>query len=134
MCSSIRFGSPKCSRRPGRDPDYSFFGGPIEPWFEYDPPKWLLDTWQAISGAFAFRDLGAEPFEFDLKRLPYGANYAVRTRVQREFPLQPQTGPSRDGRNPRRRGRRHAQTARGRSSRLVGSHVQGQALHPRQIG
>jgi glycosyltransferase involved in cell wall biosynthesis len=73
-------------------PEYSFFGGPIEPWFEHDPPQWLLDTWPSINGAFAFRDLGAEPFEFDLKRLPYGANYAVRTRVQREFLYNPRLG------------------------------------------
>ena len=73
-------------------PQMSFFGGPIEPWFETDPPKWLLDNWKAVNGAFAFRDLGTEPFEFDLKRLPYGANYAVRTAVQRQFLYNPQLG------------------------------------------
>ena len=73
-------------------PEFSFFGGPIEPWFEHDPPQWLLDNWQSINGAFAFRDLGTEAFEFDLKRLPYGANYAMRTRVQREFLYNPKLG------------------------------------------
>ena len=73
-------------------PEFSFFGGPIEPWFEHDPPQWLLDNWQAINGAFAFRDLGTESFEFDLKRLPYGANYAMRTSVQRAFPYNPKLG------------------------------------------
>jgi len=73
-------------------PEYSFFGGPIEPWFEHDPPLWLLDNWPSINGAFAFRDLGTEQFEFDLKRLPYGANYAMRTKVQREFPYNPKLG------------------------------------------
>jgi len=73
-------------------PEFSFFGGPIEPWFEHDPPKWLLDNWPAINGAFAFRDLGTEAFEFDLKRLPYGANYAMRTSVQREFLYNPRLG------------------------------------------
>jgi glycosyltransferase involved in cell wall biosynthesis len=73
-------------------PAMNFFGGPIEPWFETDPPKWLLDNWKAVNGAFAFRDLGAEPFEFDLKRLPYGANYAVRTAVQRQFLYNPRLG------------------------------------------
>jgi glycosyltransferase involved in cell wall biosynthesis len=63
-------------------PEFSFFGGPIDPWFEHDPPQWLLDNWQAINGAFAFRNLGTEAFEFDVKRLPYGANYAMRTSVQ----------------------------------------------------
>jgi GT2 family glycosyltransferase len=73
-------------------PELAFFGGPIEPWFEHDPPQWLLDAWPAINGAYAFRDLGTEPFEFDLKRLPYGANYAVRTAVQREFLYNPRLG------------------------------------------
>jgi glycosyltransferase involved in cell wall biosynthesis len=73
-------------------PEMSFFGGPIEPWFEVDPPKWLLDNWKAVNGAFAFRDLGAEPFEFELKRLPYGANYAVRTQVQQQFLYNPRLG------------------------------------------
>jgi glycosyltransferase involved in cell wall biosynthesis len=73
-------------------PALSFFGGPIEPWFEIDPPQWLLDNWQALNGAYAFRDLGDQPFEFDLQRLPYGANYAVRTSVQREFPYNPRLG------------------------------------------
>jgi glycosyltransferase involved in cell wall biosynthesis len=72
--------------------EHSFFGGPIEPWFEHDPPQWLLDNWPSINGAFAFRDLGTEAFEFDLKRLPYGANYAMRTRVQREFLYNPKLG------------------------------------------
>ncbi|MCI0358775.1 MAG: glycosyltransferase family 2 protein [Planctomycetaceae bacterium] len=73
-------------------PEFSFFGGPIEPWFEHDPPQWLLDNWPAINGAFAFRDLGNDEFEFDLKRLPYGANYAMRTSVQRAFPYNPKLG------------------------------------------
>jgi glycosyltransferase involved in cell wall biosynthesis len=73
-------------------PELSFFGGPIEPWFEIDPPRWLLDNWKAINGAYAFRDLGTESFEFDPKRLPYGANYALRTKVQREFLYNPRLG------------------------------------------
>ncbi len=73
-------------------PDLSFFGGPIEPWFEIDPPQWLVKNWKAVNGAFAFRDLGTEPFEFDLKRLPYGANYALRTNVQRQFLYNPRLG------------------------------------------
>jgi hypothetical protein len=75
-----------------RQPELSFFGGPIEPWFEIDPPQWLLDNWKVVNGAFAFRDLGAEPFEFDLARLPYGANYAMRTKVQQQFLYNPRLG------------------------------------------
>ena len=73
-------------------PQLSFFGGPIEPWFEIDPPQWLLDNWSVVNGAFAFRDLGSEPFEFDLKKLPYGANYAMRTSVQQKFLYNPRLG------------------------------------------
>jgi glycosyltransferase involved in cell wall biosynthesis len=73
-------------------PALSFFGGPIEPWFEIEPPKWLISNWKAVNGAYAFRDLGTEPFEFDAQRLPYGANYALRTCVQREFLYNPRLG------------------------------------------
>ena len=66
-------------------PQMSFFGGPIEPWFETEPPAWLTKGWDHVKGAYAIRDLGDELLEFDRKRLPYGANYAVRRDVQREF-------------------------------------------------
>lgn len=69
-----------------QQPAYAFFGGPICPWFESQPPQWLVNNWRHFSSAYAIRNLGAEPLDFDRARLPYGANYAIRRRVQLQFP------------------------------------------------
>jgi glycosyltransferase involved in cell wall biosynthesis len=74
-------------------PQASVFGGPVRPRFEGTPPPWLSAAWQEISAAFASRDLGDEPFELHgAGELPYGANYVVRTREQRQFPYDPALG------------------------------------------
>ncbi|MDX1947601.1 MAG: glycosyltransferase [Pirellulaceae bacterium] len=78
-------------------PSASFFGGPIEPWFECEPPDWLAANWRQFRSAFAIRDLGPEPFDFDTTRLPFGANYAVRRDVQRQFPYDQRLGRSGGG-------------------------------------
>src|SRR5690606_17220571 len=48
-------------------------------------PDWLLRTWSRFSTAYATRDFGDEPIQLTARQLPYGANFAVRTDVQREF-------------------------------------------------
>jgi hypothetical protein len=61
---------------------------------------WLFPAWEEIAGAFAARELGAEPFELNREhhhRLPYGPNFVVRTREQRQFPYDPNLGRSREG-------------------------------------
>jgi hypothetical protein len=63
----------------------AFLGGPIVPWFEREPPAWIVANWQVVQSAFALRELGAAEFECDSRRLPYGANFAVRTDIQRQF-------------------------------------------------
>lgn len=68
-----------------RFPDAAFFGGPIFPWFEGTAPKWITESWSVIHSAFAARDLGEECFQIDQTRLPFGANYVVRTDWQRQF-------------------------------------------------
>jgi glycosyltransferase involved in cell wall biosynthesis len=76
-----------------RHPAASIFGGPVRPRFEGTPPAWLSTAWREIGAAFAARDLGEEPFELDgAGELPYGANYAIRTREQRLFPYDPALG------------------------------------------
>jgi glycosyltransferase involved in cell wall biosynthesis len=76
-----------------RHPEAAVFGGPVRPRFEGTPPPWLSAAWQEIGPAFAARDLGAEPFALEMEgELPYGANYAVRTREQRLFPYDPALG------------------------------------------
>lgn len=67
-----------------RWPDAVVFGGPIKPWFVEAPPAWLKQVWPRVADAYAIRDLGFEPLQFDgSKRTPYGANFVVRTEEQR---------------------------------------------------
>ena len=75
-----------------RHPDAAFFGGPIEPWFEGEPPRWLHDHWQEVANVFAVRQLGETAFPFDAQRVPYGANFAVKVAVQRSFLYDPSLG------------------------------------------
>jgi glycosyltransferase involved in cell wall biosynthesis len=69
-------------------PDASFFGGPIEPQYESAPPRWLLENQDTCDGVYARRQLGDLPIALDATKLPYGANFATRTEVQRQFPYQ----------------------------------------------
>lgn len=69
-----------------RRPEASLFGGPIRAHFEAEPPRWLQRTLPRMGGVFALRDLGNEAIQLTPERLPFGANYAIRTSVQRDFP------------------------------------------------
>ena len=66
-----------------QNPDTSFWGGEIEPEFE-EKPKWITENWNMLKGCFAVREFRGE-LELGGKRLPYGANFAIRTAVQKEF-------------------------------------------------
>ncbi|WP_164103338.1 glycosyltransferase [Candidatus Laterigemmans baculatus] len=72
--------------------DASFFGGPIHPWFEVEPPGWLVEVFPRVEAAFATRDFGGQVFELSESKTPFGANYAVRTKVQRCYPYDPEVG------------------------------------------
>lgn len=75
-------------------PEGAVFGGPIEPWFEGTPPSWVRNNLDIIGGVYALRDLGPEvtPLAEEGNRIPYGANYVVRTEIQREFRYDPALG------------------------------------------
>ena len=72
--------------------DYSFWGGPINPVFEESKPKWIVENWDKICGCFAQRELGAERFDLTRQVLPYGANFAIRTNLQKKFHFAEQLG------------------------------------------
>jgi glycosyltransferase involved in cell wall biosynthesis len=72
-------------------PEHAFWGGPIEPLFETLPPCWV-EAWPAAKLLFAACDFGSEPLELCPKRLALGANFAVRTEVQRQFRYDTQLG------------------------------------------
>jgi glycosyltransferase involved in cell wall biosynthesis len=77
-----------------RWPEASVFGGPVKPWFEGSPPQWLVARWRELAGAYAVRDLGNAFIAFDYKtgRVPYGANFAIRSREQRAHRYDPRLG------------------------------------------
>jgi glucosyl-dolichyl phosphate glucuronosyltransferase len=73
-------------------PAASFFGGPITPWFEGEPPRWLREHWPLVASAYAVRDFGDVPVRLSHCTLPFGANFAVRTPVLRRYPFDPALG------------------------------------------
>jgi glucosyl-dolichyl phosphate glucuronosyltransferase len=74
-------------------PDAAFFGGPILPVFEGTPPAWLTKILPQIPSAFGKIDLGKESCALTSEAsLPWGANFAVRTREQLKHPFDPSLG------------------------------------------
>ena len=74
------------------NPTMAFFGGKIEPDFEERPQQWIQENWEKLKGCFATRDLGDSPVDFTKNCLPYGANFAIRTEVQKCFPFDAELG------------------------------------------
>ena len=67
-----------------RWPEAAVFGGPIRPRLEGSPPAWLPGVMTQVAHAYAGLDLGPGPLPLgpSVDRMPYGANYAVRSREQ----------------------------------------------------
>jgi glycosyltransferase involved in cell wall biosynthesis len=80
-----------------RHPEAAVFGGPIVPWFEGDPPDWLVRTFHQVEYAFAALDLGTEPIPLVSPAVPFGANMAMRAAEQRRYPYDPGLGPQPGG-------------------------------------
>lgn len=76
-----------------RHPDAALFGGKITPILEEPTPQWFRDHVHGLlKGVVALRDCGSAEAPMDLDSLPFGANYAVRTDLQRCFPYDPNLG------------------------------------------
>jgi glycosyltransferase involved in cell wall biosynthesis len=73
-------------------PDAAAFGGPVTPWFEGDPPRWLLRVLPQVQGALALRDFGDTVIPLALDKRPFGANFAIRSIEQREHLYDPSLG------------------------------------------
>ncbi|MDB4333776.1 glycosyltransferase family 2 protein [bacterium] len=69
------------------DLDSSFWGSVIEPEFPAGMPTWISENWNELKGCFADRNLGLEPLRFHTDRLPYGANFAILTEIQKQYPF-----------------------------------------------
>lgn len=70
----------------------AFFGGPIQPRFEREPPAWLKANESRLAGVYVLRDLGPAPVELGDATVPWGANMVVRTDVARQVPYDPRLG------------------------------------------
>lgn len=76
-----------------RWPDVALFGGAIAPWFEGEPPAWLPPALTRIGGVYAVSEMEAGPIRSTDPHLPFGANMAIRTDVQRRHPYDSHLGP-----------------------------------------
>ncbi|MDG1873278.1 MAG: glycosyltransferase [Mariniblastus sp.] len=65
-------------------PDITFFGGVIKPRFKTKMPRWISENWESLKGCFAVREFAGE-LALNQSRLPYGANFAIRTELQKQF-------------------------------------------------
>jgi glycosyltransferase involved in cell wall biosynthesis len=77
-------------------PDHAVFGGPIRPEFEGEPPDWLLSVWPDVQTAYAIRDIDptAEDHSIVTGKEPFGANFAVRSDLQRSHQYDSRLGKS----------------------------------------
>ena len=73
-------------------PHAAFFGGPIVPLFEGDPPPWLTRALPHVGNAYAAIDLGSAPVALNESTLPFGANLVVRMAEQRQCAYDPALG------------------------------------------
>jgi glycosyltransferase involved in cell wall biosynthesis len=73
-------------------PGAAFFGGPVDPWFEVEPPAWVKRNLPLLDGPFALRHLGDVTRPFVGQETPYGANMAFRTAVLRKHRFDPRLG------------------------------------------
>jgi len=76
-----------------RHPNAAFFGGPVEPWFEATPPKWIKENLEIFATAFAYHNLGFEEQKLiQVQDLPFGANMAVRKKAYNGVRYDPSLG------------------------------------------
>jgi len=78
-----------------RWPDATYFGGPIEPWFEQEPPRWIQENLAALAPTYALlRPDTAERMLVGTEAGsgPYGANMGFRLARMREIAFDPRLG------------------------------------------
>jgi glycosyltransferase involved in cell wall biosynthesis len=79
-----------------RWPEAALFGGRIVPKLEPPVPRWVAESISILAGPYAIRDCGdhVQPLSIAEDRVPYGANFAIRSEEQRAFRYDPNLGPS----------------------------------------
>lgn len=73
-------------------PEADLFGGEIEPWFEQEPPRWILENLTRLHGPFAIAQRTAEIRPLQPGEFPIGANMGLRLSRLRQFCFSPQLG------------------------------------------
>ncbi|MBW6397522.1 glycosyltransferase [Roseomonas sp. HJA6] len=75
-------------------PEAAVFGGRITARIDPPTPPWFTEVRGALTHMLAERDFGDAPLPLSIAedRLPYGANYAIRSEEQRRFPYDPAYG------------------------------------------
>jgi glycosyltransferase involved in cell wall biosynthesis len=73
-------------------PDATFFGGPVRPWWEAPPPKWIQRHLQTIGYLWALLDLGDDVRPLTPQEWVHGANMGFRIAVIRHRCFDPSLG------------------------------------------
>jgi glycosyltransferase involved in cell wall biosynthesis len=73
-------------------PEAGFFAGPIEPWYEVEPPAWFRRHLGQLTGVVVLADQGPEARPYRLGDQVFGANMAFRTAVAKAFPADARLG------------------------------------------
>jgi glycosyltransferase involved in cell wall biosynthesis len=75
-----------------RHPEGTVFGGPVAPWFPNSPPGWLTEAWPTVFAAYACINHGDDEIQLTHRKLPFGANMAMRMDHQRALAYDPNRG------------------------------------------
>ena len=83
-------------------PKAALFGGPVKLKLEGAPPPWLREMLcdENLASVYAYRNLSNAPVKLNSTKwtsIPYGVNFCVRMREQRNFPYNPHLGRCRTG-------------------------------------
>ena len=70
----------------------SFFGGPVRPWYEATPPRWVRQHFDRVKQCWAIIDFGPETRTLNTTEYPCGANVGFRLEVLRQYPFDPALG------------------------------------------
>lgn len=73
-------------------PGAAFFGGPIDPWFEVEPPKWIMENLQTMKSTFALLQHGGEVRPLAASEFVNGANMAIRRELVESMSFDPRFG------------------------------------------
>jgi glycosyltransferase involved in cell wall biosynthesis len=68
-------------------PEAPFFGGPVEPWYAAEPPRWVRENLPRIANVYAIRLLGDTVRPLGSEEFPVGASMAMPTRLLRQHPF-----------------------------------------------